>query len=349
MSKIKLGFIGAGFMGQMAHLQNYAQINDCEIYAIAETKKKQAERVAQIYKIPNIYEDYRKMLEDPAIDAVVAAQPFGNHVNFVPDVLKAGKHLMTEKPLCIYAENGRKLAELAREAGKIHMVGYHKRSDLAAEYALGVITEWKKSGELGKMKYIRITMPPGDWVGGCRDAYMSDEENFTFKQESIPQGIDEKTHRMYESFVNYYIHQVNLMRYFMGEDYKLTFADRSGILMAVESQSGIPGLLEMEPYHTTDAWQEQALVCFEKGWVRIDYPAPLASQQAGRVTIFNNAGEQGITSSPQLPNVHAMLNQARNFVKAVRGEKSAPCVSAEAVKDLDIAMNYIRMFQNCPL
>jgi len=155
---------------------------------------------------------------------------------------------------------------------------------------------------------------------------------------------------MYVKFVNYYIHQVNLLRFLMGEDYKLTFADRTGVLLAAESvgtscaEDHIAGLIEMEAFKTTDDWQEQALVCFEKGWIRIELPAPLASQQAGKVTVFNNSGAQGFSVSPRLPNTHAMLNQARNFIKAVQGEKPAPCVSDEAVRDLEIAMDYIRMF-----
>ena len=343
MSKIKLGFIGAGYMGQLAHMQNYAQIADCEIVAVADFKINQAKRIAAIYDIPNVYADYNEMLSDPSIDAVVASQPFSNHVNIVPDVLKAGKHILTEKPLCIYAENGKKLAEAAEKAKKIHMVGYHKRSDLATEYAKGIICDWQKSGELGKMKYVRITMPPGNWIGGSRSAYSSDEKPFSFTPEQPPAEIGGETAKAYISFVNYYIHQVNLMRYLMCEDYKLTFADRAGVMLAVESISGITGVIEMATFNTTDDWQEQALVCFDKGWIKIGYPAPLASQQAGKVTVFNNSGKQGYTTIPRLPNVHAMLNQAQNFIKAVKGEKQAPCISEEAVKDLEIAMDYIRM------
>jgi len=222
-------------------------------------------------------------------------------------------------------------------------VGYHKRSDLATEYAMGVINEWKKSGELGRMTYVRITMPPGDWVGGSRGPVKSEETPFNYDKEKTPDGISDEKAKVYIAFVNYYIHQVNLMRHLMGEDYKLRFADKAGVLLAAESSGGITGIIEMQTYKTTDDWQEQALICFEKGWIRIDFPAPLASQQAGRVTVFNNSGERGITTIPRLPNVHAMLNQAKNFIAAVRGVKPAPCDSAEAVRDLEIAMDYINM------
>ena len=346
MGKTKLGFIGCGYMGQLAHMQNYAQVEDCEIVALADSKQAQAKRVAAAYGIPRVYADYNELLADPAIEAVVAAQPFTNHVNVVPDVLAAGKHIITEKPLCVYAENGAILAEAARKAGKIHMVGYHKRSDLATEYALQVIGEWRVSGAMGKMKYVRIIMPPGDWIGGSKKPFSSDEPAHTFVPEAAPPYVDKDMAAAHISFVNYYIHQVNLLRFLLGEDYRLTFADRGGVLFVAESAGGVTGAIEMAPYSTTDDWQEQALVCFDKGFIRVDYPAPLASQQAGKVTVFDNSGAIGVATSPRLPNVHAMLNQARNFVKAVRGEKPAPCVSSEAVKDLEVAMDYTKMFRN---
>jgi len=342
-NKVKLGFLGCGFMGQLAHMDNYAKLGDCEIVALTDNKRNQAELVAARYAIPTVYTDYCEMLADPAIDAIVAAQPFTNHTNVVEDVLRAGKHLLTEKPLCVYADNGRALVESAAETGKIHMVGYHKRSDPAIEYALGVIRGWKASGEMGKMTYVRIVMPPGDWIGGAGGAIFTDEAAEPFREEPRPDGIDEKTHREYVSFVNYYIHQVNMLRYLFGEDYKLTFADRSGVLLAVESERGVTGVIEMATFLTSDDWQEEALVCFEKGWVKVELPAPLASQQAGRVNVFtDNTKSGGVLTCPRMPNRSAMRNQAMNFVKAVSGAGKPPCESREALKDLQIAMDYIQ-------
>ena len=345
MSKVKLGFIGVGFMGQLAHMQNYANINDCEIVAITEVKQKQAERVAAKYNIPHIFSNYNEMFEKVEIDAVVASQPFNNHVNIVPDVLNAGKHVLTEKPLCVYAENGKKLVEVAAKSGKIHMVGYHKRSDPATEYAIKTINEWKQDNAFGKMKYVRITMPPGDWVGGCMGAFRTDEPVASFTPEPTPEGINPEFAKRYNGFVNYYIHQVNLLRYLLGEDYKVTYADPSEVLLVAESTSGIAGIIEMATYRTSHDWQEQAMVCFEKGWIKLDLPSPLACQQAGRISIFNNSGDIGMKITPRMPNVHAMLNQARNFVKAVKGEREAPCVSSEAIKDLEVAMDYVKMLK----
>lgn len=345
MDKVKIGFLGCGYMGQLAHLTNYAEIPDCEIVAIADSKTKQTNMVAQRYGIPNVYSDYNQILENKEITAVIAAQPFDNHVNIVPDVLNAGKHLLTEKPLCIFAHNGKKLADLAAQNRKIHMVGYHKRSDAATVYAMDIIKKWKESREMGDMKYIRITMPPGDWVGGRADPITTNEAYPAILSEKPPEGMSKNKFDRYVGFVNYYIHQVNLLRYLLGEDYKITFADRSGVMLAVESKSGICGVIEMAPYNTSDDWQEEAMICFDRGWIKVTFPAPLSSQLAGKITIFTDNGGLGVSTSPRMPNIHAMKSQAINFIKAVKGEIEPPCQSSEAVKDLEIAMDYINKIE----
>jgi len=342
--KIKIGFIGVGHMGQLAHLHNYVKLPElCEITTLCDVKINQAKILANQFGIPKVTADYKELLADPEIDAVACIQYFENHVNLVPDVLRAGKHVMTEKPLCVFPENGDKLVAIAKETGKLHMVGNHKRSDPATEHAMGVINKWKQTGEMGKMTYVRLSMPPGNWRKDCDMPFMTSEPPGPVPPEPKPDGMDETTRNKMVWFVNYYIHQVNLMRYLLGEDYKLTYADRH--FFSAISKSGVNCILELEPYSTSVDWQEHALVCFERGWVRIDLPAPLAMQIAGTVTIYEDKGWDSGYTVPMMPNTCAMRNQAKNFLLAVSGKKAAPCESKEAVKDLYIAQDYIRMAQ----
>jgi len=92
------------------------------------------------------------------------------------------------------------------------MVAYHKRSDPATEYAIPLINKWKISGEMGKMRYVRITMPPGDWIGGAKGAIFTDEIYHGPEPEQPIAGFDASTHDALVQFVNYYIHQVDYMR-----------------------------------------------------------------------------------------------------------------------------------------
>jgi predicted dehydrogenase len=348
MSKIRIGFVGVGGMGQMAHLRNYVNVEDCQVVALAEIRQETAKLVAARYAVPKVYRDHREMLAAETLDGVVASQPFNRHAVLLPEIYGKVRHVFTEKPLAVSVEAGQKLAALARDTGTVHMVGYHKRSDPATVHAKAVIEQWKKTGEMGPMKYVRITMPAGDWIaGGFVGLLNAGDKAGELPTEPRGPDMDEKTYKQYVSFVNYYIHQVNLMRHLLGEPYKVTYAEASGVLLAVQSASGVAGVIEMTPYRTTIDWEEEALVAFEKGYVRVRLPAPMASNRAGTVEVFTDPGNNVAPQRtiPSLPWVHAMLQQAINFVKVCRGEIRPPCDAAEAVEDLKVARDYIRMYK----
>jgi predicted dehydrogenase len=130
-------------------------------------------------------------------------------------------------------------------------------------------------------------------------------------------------------------------------DGSVAFADPAGMLLVGRSASGVTCAIEMSPYETSVDWQESALVAFERGWLRLDLPAPLASSRPGRLTIFKDPGK-GLppqTIIPQFPWVHAMRQQAINFIRAVRGEIPPMTDAAEALEDLRVARQYIRLWK----
>jgi predicted dehydrogenase len=342
--KLKLGFVGTGGMGQMAHLSNYAILKDeCEVVAIAEPRPQLAQIVAARYGISQVFNTHEELLLHGGVDAIVAAQPYTRHSILIPDILRAGIPVFTEKPLTLSVDAGERLASLGEELGVLHMVGYHKRSDPAMVYAKKIVQEWKQSGEFGKLNYIRVTMPPGDWVAGADMPLGTDEPGVIGELEPLPQEFDRPTGKKYDVFVNYYIHQVNYIRFLLGESYKVTFADRPGVLLAGESKSGVCVTLEMAPYSTSIEWHEGIFIAFEKGFIRIELPAPLVRQIAGKVIVMRDNGKAAPSySEPIMPTSSAMRNQAKNFLAAVRGERPAPCTAKEALEDLKIARDYIQ-------
>lgn len=348
--KVRIGFVGTGQMGQLAHLTNYIRLADCEVVALAEPRRKVAEEVAKRYGVKEVYKDHHELLKNADVDAIVASQRFSHHINLVPDILKAKKAILTEKPIAVAPESGEALAKLAKENNVPYMIGYHKRSDPAVEYAKRVIDEWKTSGEYGKMRFVRITMPPGNWTNRSSaeawnsEIISSDEPYPLLELEAAPAYLSQERGKEYISFVNYYIHQVNAMRLLLGEPYKVTYVEKTGAILVVESLSGICGTLEMAPYSRSNDWEEAFFVGFERGYVKIELPAPVATNLPGVVTIYrdNGKGEPTITQ-PILPRISAMQKQAINFISAVKGEREVTCGPEEATEDLKIAMAYIRM------
>mgnify|MGYP000038287152 CR=1 FL=1 len=346
--KVRIGFCGVGAMGQCAHLKNYYTLPDCEVVALAELREKQGKAVAEHYRVPKVYKEAADMLANEQLDAIVASQPFTRHATLIPELLKAGKPVFTEKPLAGSIEAGQRILDALAASGTWMMIGYHKRSDPATMYAKAQIDAFKASGELGKMRLVRILMPAGDWVAsGFTELIRCDDPNPQLQWDPPASDMDEAAYKAYVSFVNYYIHQVNLLRHLLGEPYKVTYADPSGVVLVAQSASGVAGVIEMSPYRTTVEWQESALVAFEKGYVKLELPAPLAANRPGRVEILRDPGE-GKTpevTTPHLPWVHAMRQQAMNFVAAVRGERPPTCTAQEAMEDLRVAREYLRLWK----
>lgn len=346
MSKLRIGFVGVGTMGQAAHLRNYATLPDCDVAAIAEMRPILAKTVAARYGVPRVYESHEQMLAEQKLDGIVAAQPFTRHGQLVPQLLAAGVPVFIEKPLASSMDAARTILDAATRAGTFVMVGYHKRCDPATIAAREHIGRLQRSGEIGPLRYVRILMPAGDWVAsGICDLVTTDEPMPPLPHDAPAADLDPASNDKYIAFVNYYIHQVNLMRHLLGEAWRVTHTDPAGVLLVGRSDSGVTCTIEMSPYRTTVDWEESALIAFERGYLKLDLPAPLALNRPGKLEIFIDPGP-GVTptrTSPSLPWVHAMRQQAIAFCRAIRGEAPPPCDAAEAMLDLQLAREYLRL------
>ena len=346
MKRLRIGFVGAGFMGQLAHIANYAILPEVQMVALAEGRTKTAEAVAQHYGIAQVYPDHRAMLDDVQLDAVVAIMGFEFHHAVVPDILERRVHCLTEKAICVKVETAKRLAALANEAGVTYHIGYMKRCDPASMRAKAQIDAWRKTGEFGKLRYLRVSMPPGDWTAGIEPPLSCDEPAATYAgvtPEPAPSWMPQDTAATYVSFVNYYIHQVNLIRYLLDEDYTVRYADPSGVMLSAESGSGVPIVLEMAAYEVQHEWHEFYAACFERGKIELSLTAPMARQRTGEARFYRGGEPGGTYEKPVLPPRWSMAEQARIFVETIGEGK--PCLSSagDAVKDLEVAEQYITL------
>ena len=334
-------------MGQNAHMANYATIDDCEIVALAEGRPETAKAVAAKFGIPELYGSHHDLLANADVDAVVGVMGFHLFNPLVTDILNAGKPVITEKPMCIRPDNGRRLAELAAAKDVLYQIGYMKRHDPGAKMVRETAAKWKASGECGALQYVRITMPSGDWIMQHDPPINKGDAPTPYEgqaPESAPEWMTKEQGNHYIGFVNFYIHQVNLTRYLIGEDYEIKYADPHGRTFTAETPSGVVVVLEMSSYGLQHRWDEFYTLNFDGGQIRLEMPAPMARQRAGEVTIYRQSGEGGSpqVTQPVLPQKWAFLEQARAFIASLKD--GAPCLApaADAVKDLEISEQYIR-------
>jgi len=343
---VRIGIVGVGTMGQCAHLRHYAVIPDCEVVALAELREKTGKLVAERYGIPKVYSDHDEMLDKEDIDAIVAIQMFDRHGITLKSLAPRGLPIMIEKPLAISVAVGDDIVKVLDETGTKVMVGYHKRSDPAAEYMKQQVDAFRASGELEEMRYVRVTMPAGDFIeNGFRGVIDAGEERPELEKD--PPDLDSPEHErgLFGGFVNYYIHQINFVRYLLGENYTVDYGGPNGVVMAGHGEeSGVEYALEMCPYMTSVDWQEQALVAFKRGYVKLDLPAPMARNRCGKIEILKDPGvETPEVTVPHLPWDDAMYNQAMNFVRFARGDAPPPCEAHEALEDLKTAQAFIHL------
>ncbi|HLV80091.1 MAG TPA: Gfo/Idh/MocA family oxidoreductase [Chthonomonadaceae bacterium] len=152
--KVRIGVIGTGGIANGAHLPGYSQIPDeCEIYALCDIDPAALKRTVEKYPVPasHQFEDYRKMLELPELDAVSVCTP--NYVHYQPtvDALNAGKNVLCEKPIAMNAKEATEMVRTARRQGKILQVGYNSRFAPTNQ----VLKRFVDAGELGDIYYAR--------------------------------------------------------------------------------------------------------------------------------------------------------------------------------------------------
>jgi Predicted dehydrogenases and related proteins len=347
--RVKIGFVGVGGMGQAAHLRNYVLVPECEVVAIAEIRQELAKSVAARWGVPRVYASHEEMLEKEELDGIVAPQPFLRHGTLVPELLSKGVPILTEKPLAGSIEMGEKILAAMQAAKTWMMIAYHKRSDPASMAAKKEIDRLRATNELGKINYVRTIIPRGEWTyNGFSQNLGSSEPYPQLSFDPPASDMDKATFDAYTSFTDYYVHQINFVGYLLGEKWSPAYVAKSGRQLSGVSAGGVDCSLEMAPYSSTLEWGEEAFVCFERGWVRISLPGPLAMNRAGRLEVFRDPGNGATPKKEewQMPSVGAMWQQARNFVAALRGDRDVACCGVpEALDDLRFTREFIRLWK----
>ena len=149
MKKIKVGIIGTGFIGP-THIEAIRRLGFVEVVGLAETSQETAEKKAVELGIPKAYGDYREMLKDSEIQVVHNCTP--NHLHFAinKEIILAGKHVVSEKPLAMNSHESAELLELAEKHGVVHAVNFNYRQHASIQNLQTKIT----NGDLGKVNLV---------------------------------------------------------------------------------------------------------------------------------------------------------------------------------------------------
>lgn len=146
---INIGIIGAGYWGQNL-IRVFNQTISSRVLWVSDLDKEKLRRSKNIYPNIGITCNYKNILADERVDAVLIATPVSTHFRIARDVLSANKHVWVEKPLTETTQQAKELIDLANNKNKILIVDH----TFLYTPAVRKIKEAFDSGELGSLRYI---------------------------------------------------------------------------------------------------------------------------------------------------------------------------------------------------
>jgi predicted dehydrogenase len=158
MRKFKTAVFGTGFVGRV-HLEGIRRLGYVQVYAIGEPQIEKANQLAAEFGVEKTDADYRRILEDPAVDAVHVCTPNFMHFPIAKDAILAGKHVICEKPLATSVEEARQLVALAGEA-KLRNATFH---NLRFYPMVQHMRRMREDGDLGEILIVQGTYSQ-DWL-----------------------------------------------------------------------------------------------------------------------------------------------------------------------------------------
>lgn len=154
MAKARLALIGAGWWGVEVYVPAMMDHPDIELVAINRRDQKALDKILEKHDGPKGYTDYREMLTNEELDAVVITSPHTIHYEQARDVLEAGCHVLIDKPMTTSADHARDLVKLASEKGKEILVPYGWNYKTFATQASELIA----AGKIGEVRHVTCNM-----------------------------------------------------------------------------------------------------------------------------------------------------------------------------------------------
>ena len=338
---IRYGIIGTGMMG-IEHSENILALDNTSVTAIADTDAGSRETGAA-HAGPNCtaYDDYRDLLADETVDAVVVVTPNFTHIDVMRDVIASGKHVLCEKPLCTTASDCEILIDLAEGYDGVIWVGLEYRY----MPAVAALLDQLRHGFVGDVQMVAIR-----------------EHRFPF----LVKVGDWNRFNKYSggTLVEKTCHYFDLMNLIIGERPTQVFAsggqnvnhldevydgERSDIFdnafVIVDYPNGVRAMLDLCMFAEATKDQEELSVVGNAG--KLDARIPTSELHLGTRTGEGVADIGAVETRPITNDKirHTGLHHGASylehvdFVEAVRAHRTARAAAIEAGKSTEVAIS----------
>jgi hypothetical protein len=314
--RARLGFVGVGFIAQVAHIPSFLRSSSFDCVAVADPRADLRQAVARRYSIPLQFGNHLQMLRSGSVDAVVITLPRKLTARVVETCLQHNVWVFTEKPLFLNARSAEKILASVGEKGVC--VGFMKRSDPV------VINAGKIFGEqghvFGTLLSVVATCHAGDsYVGISGDIKSVQEAVPVSESEGLPVSLPDALHFDYEQFLNTFSHTLNLSEFLTGRVVRL----QTGVLGPHGAGSFI-GRIDGVPYALSvsrgkkHVWVETVTLRYEKSIATVSVPAAF-DKSANASMHFTNSVEVEPFEVPVVDGRWAFDAQPDRFSELIEG------------------------------
>lgn len=321
--KIKVGVIGAGGISTV-HVEGYQKLANVEVVAICDRIPERAQAMADKYKIPNALSSAEDLLALDDIAAVSICTPNIDHKVSAIKALKAGKHVLCEKPMAMSAREAQAMIDEAAKAGKKLQVGLNNRFRGDSQFLKAIIAE----GRLGQPYYAR---------------------SLSIRRRGVPSwGVfGQKKLQGGGPLIDIGVHMIDLTWWLMGCPKPVSVSGKT--YETIGGSAGHMGMFGKWDHATYDVEDfAVALVRFANGatmlvesafCVNLDkdvFGCNIVGDKGGAsltpLTVHTEVGGHLMDCTPaHIPNIQGHHAEVAAFVSAILDNKPVPVPAAEAV------------------
>ncbi|HWG24597.1 Gfo/Idh/MocA family oxidoreductase [Actinospica sp.] len=344
---VRVGVLGCGQIAQIMHLPFLAESPDFEIVGVCDLSRRTVDAMARRYGARLATTSSSALIADREIEAVIVCSY--DHAPAAIATLRAGKHLLVEKPLAFTPAEGRAVREAAEAAGTVAMVGYMKLFDPGFEEGL------RRFAECGQQRVRTVH----DLAGRFDIAKtMYDQERFddipahllAADRAAVEARIREHlgTHaehaELYTLLLMLAAHDLSVVRVAFGRPDRVAYAssrDPKHLLAVLEYADAAPVVFEMGTGARYDWWDEWVGVAGDTAEVRVTFSHPYIRYAPTvislRETRFGMGAETQVTAPPDDP----FRRELQHFAQAIRTGAPVRSTIAGGLADLELATDII--------
>ncbi len=151
---LRIGILGAARIAPMALIRPARSVPEVRFSAVAARDPARARAFAEKHRVPKVFSSYQELIDDPELDAIYNPLPNSHHCEWTLRSLRAGKHVLCEKPIAANAAEAERMATAAEETGRVLVEAFHWRyHPLAAR-----MREVVRSGALGEVRRVEAAL-----------------------------------------------------------------------------------------------------------------------------------------------------------------------------------------------